>query len=145
MAELTYASHRRFHPLFHFVTIPILVINVLIQLWFAVHHPRVWVYWWSVIVTIAVVIVAVLARSYALRVQDRVIRLEETLRLTRVLPDDLRSRIDELSTGDLIGLRFAPDGELPEIVSAICSGDCKGREQVKQRIRGPWREDKLRI
>lgn len=146
MAEtLSYANHRRFHPVFHFFAVPVLAINVLLQLWFAITHPRIWQMWWSVLVTLAVFAIALLVRVYALRVQDRVIRLEETLRLLRVLPPELQSRVGELSTGDLIGLRFAPDDELPGIVTAICAGECKGREQVKQRIQGTWREDRMRI
>jgi hypothetical protein len=146
MAEsLSYANHRRFHPPFHFFAVPVLAANALLQLWFAIRHPLMWIYWWSVLVTVAVVTIGLLARFYALRVQDRVIRLEETLRLLRVLPAEMQPRVGELSTGDLIGLRFAPDAELPGIVTAIYAGECKGREAVKRRIQGAWREDRMRI
>jgi hypothetical protein len=146
MAEtLSYAHHRRFHPLYHFFVIPVLTIHFVMQLWFAVMHAVEWRAWWSVVVALALLCLAFIARSYPLRIQDRVIRLEETLRLARVLPPDMQSRIGDLSAGDLIGLRFAPDAELPNLVRAICAGECKGREQVKKRIKGEWRADRMRI
>ena len=146
MAEtLSYAHHRRFHPWFHFFVVPVLTINFLVHLWFAVTHATQWRVWWAVVVATALLSLAFIARVYPLRLQDRVIRLEETLRLARVLPPDLQPRIGELSSGDLIGLRFAPDADVPDIVRAICAGECKGREQVKQRIKGEWRPDKMRI
>jgi hypothetical protein len=146
MAEtLSYAHHRRFHPWFHFFVIPVLAIHFVMQLWLAVMHPLEWRTWWSVVVASALLSLAFIARVYPLRIQDRVIRLEETLRLARVLPAGMQPRIADLSSGDLIGLRFAPDAELPDLVRSICAGECKGREQVKQRIKGVWRADKMRI
>lgn len=144
-SELNYARHRAYDPKFHFVAVPILLINVLIRLGLAFLNSRSWIAWWDVLVAVALVLVAWVVRAYPLRVQDRVIRTEELLRLQRVLPADLQPRISELSTGDLIGLRFAPDAELPDLVRAICAGECKGREQVKRRINGEWRADKMRI
>lgn len=143
----TYTSHRRFHPLFHFIAVPILSINVLLQAWqmfqLAGRMP-IWRLAWNLLVAIAILIGVVLARYYALRVQDRLIRLEERVRLDRCLPEELRGRIHELSTGQLIALRFCSDEELPDLARAVLDGEVRGREQIKKRVQN-WRADHHRI
>lgn len=145
MADRTqsYASHRRLHVWFHFIGVPILAINVIVKIVQAVRLPSLATAW-DVAVAIALLIAICLARSYALTVQNRVIRLEERLRLQRCLPDDLRERIDELKTSHLIALRFCPDEELPALTREILSGNLRGRKDIKQRIRN-WRGDWLRV
>lgn len=144
MAETpqTYATHRRFLPLYHFVTVPIFSINLLIQLYFAVKRPSIWSVW-NAVVALAFVLIAVLARYMVLRVQDRVIRLEERLRLQQILPADLRGRIGELRMRQLIALRFADDAEVPELVRAVLNGELKESKDIKQRIK-TWRPDTAR-
>ena len=83
------------------------------------------------------------ARVFALRVQDRVIRLEMRLRLERLLPADLRPRIGELTHHQLVALRFASDAELPELTGAVLSEKITSRRAIKRRIRG-WQADHLR-
>lgn len=84
------------------------------------------------------------ARVNALRVQDRIIRLEERLRLERLLSVDLRARTAELSVEQLVALRFAGDGELPELVRAVLDEGLTGRDAIKRRVRS-WRADWLRV
>jgi len=139
----TYATHRRFHAWFHFIGVPILSINILVKLVQAVRFPSLGAAW-DVVVAIALVIAIVLARSYALTVQNRVIRLEERMRLQRCLPEDLRARIDELKTSQLVALRFCSDEELPEIMREVLSGELRERNDIKKRIRN-WRPDWLRV
>jgi Family of unknown function (DUF6526) len=143
MAAQTYTSHRRFIPLYHFVALPILIINAIVQIVVAVRWFS-WMAVWSVIVAIALAALAWEVRGMATRAQDRIIRLEETLRLQRVLPADLRSRVGELTTSQLIGLRFSDDTEVPELFRAVLSGELKGREDIKRRIT-KWRPDTLRV
>ena len=83
-------------------------------------------------------------RSFPLKAQDRVIRLEEQLRLTRLLPETLRARVDELSARQLIALRFASDAELPELVQWVLSENVTDAKLIKQRIR-TWRPDFHRV
>ena len=143
MAAQSYASHRQFIPLYHFVAVPILFINAIVQIVVAVRGFS-WMAVWSVIVAIALAALAWEVRGMATRAQDRIIRLEETLRLQRVLPPDLRSRVGELTTSQLIGLRFSDDAEVPELCRAVLSGELKGREDIKRRIT-KWRPDTLRV
>ena len=76
--------------------------------------------------------------------QDRLIRLEERLRLSEILPEDLRGRIGDLKEGHLIGLRFAPDDEVPDLVRQILDGKLKGRKDIKKAIK-TWRPDYYRV
>src|SRR6266536_3260779 len=100
----TYATHRRFVPYFHFFAAPILGINVLAMLYMLIRHPS-FLTAWNVVVAGALAALAWATRSFATGAQDRIIRLEETLRLQRCLPAEMRGRIGELSAGQLIGLR----------------------------------------
>ena len=139
----TYSSHTRWHPIFHFFAVPIFAINIIVKVVQAVRAPSL-ASAWEVIIAIVLLITLVLARSYALTVQNRVIRLEERLRLQRCLPEALRGRIDELRTSHLIALRFCADDELPELTRAVLSGEVHDRKAIKRRIRN-WRPDWLRV
>ena len=101
----TYSNHLRFHPFFHFFAVPVLSLDLLYRLYLIYRTPGLAAVW-EAIVALAILTGIVLARYYGLRNQDRIIRLEERVRLAALLPDDLRARIRELSTSDLIALRF---------------------------------------
>ena len=90
-------------------------------------------------------IIAVLfARLFPLGVQDRVIRLEEQMRLARLLPDDLRDRVGDFTTNQLVGLRFAPDDELPDLARRVLDEGMSDRKAIKQAVKN-WRADNQRI
>lgn len=141
--DQNYSSHRRLHPIFHFVTLPLLSINLIVTIVIAVRQFSAFAVW-NVFVALALVLLASLVRFYATKNQDRIIRLEETVRLWRVLPPELRPRIADLTTGQLIALRFCADDELPELVRAVLTGEVRGRENIKRRIRH-WRADTQRV
>ena len=84
------------------------------------------------------------SRVMALRAQDRVIRLEERLRLAQVLPAELQPRIEELTMRQIIGLRFASDGELPQLVRKVLDGAAKTEKEIKQAVTN-WRADHERV
>jgi len=139
----TYETHRRFHPLFHFMILPVVAINVIVTIVVAVRWFSLLAVW-NVIVAMAFFALAVVVRVYATENQDRIIRVEETLRLGRVLPPDLRPGIADLTTGQLIALRFCGDDELSDLVRAVLAGEVRGRENIKKRIRN-WRADTQRV
>ena len=81
-------------------------------------------------------------RIYSLKVQDRLIRLEETIRMQRVLPESLRSRISELKPGQMVALRFASDSELTGLVEKALAG--AEPKDLKSQIKN-WRPDHFRV
>jgi hypothetical protein len=92
---------------------------------------------------IALFLGALYGRVFALKVQDRVIRLEERLRLRGLLPDDLQGRVDEFTVDQLIGLRFASDGEVAELAAVVLRDRVEGREAIKKLVK-QWRADEAR-
>jgi hypothetical protein len=138
----TYANHARFYPLFHFLAAPILLANLLWALWHVVRAPSGNTVW-SAIVAAGLVGGLTAARLMALTVQDRVIRLEMRLRLREALPADLQIRIPELTPRQLIGLRFASDAELPDLVRQVLAGSLKDATGIKKAVQ-QWQGDYLR-
>jgi hypothetical protein len=145
MAERTqtYASHRRYIPQFHFFVLPVLVANIIVAIVEFARHPR-FISGWVVVLATALAIGIWTARAMALRAQDRLIRLEERLRLERLLPADLRGRVVDLKTGQLVAIRFAPDDEVPDLMRRILSGELTTQADIKRAIQN-WRADHLRV
>ena len=143
MADQSYDSHRRYIPEFHFFALPVLVINVVLTVIELFRAPG-FTTAWLVILSLALAIGVWTARAMALRAQDRIIRLEERLRLERLLPPDLRGRVGQLTTGQLIALRFAADDEIVELARRALDGELKSRSDIKRAIRN-WRPDELRV
>jgi Family of unknown function (DUF6526) len=138
----TLANHARLDPPFHFVLLPIMLLSVLIAIRNAISNPTV-IGIWNVIFVAALVVGVFLIRIYPLKVQDRVIRLEERLRLSILLPEPLRSRIQELTEDQLVGLRFASDGEVASLVEKTLANKWT-RKEIKANIRN-WRPDYFRV
>jgi hypothetical protein len=147
MAEQSFATHRKFVPGYHYVAFGILVINLIWSL-FRLVRGLPWVPPFdrllNVAVAVALLLLAWYLRVFPLKAQDRVIRLEETLRLERLLPPDLRPRIGALRPGQLIALRFASDEELPELTRTVLDRGAMTPDEIKKMIRS-WRADHLRM
>jgi hypothetical protein len=140
--EQNMANHTRFDPAFHgflvFGALAILIACIVQE----VRYPD----WWGIARIFGAIWLIVLmfrVRIYALKVQDRVIRLEERLRLQQILADPLRARIGELNEGQLIALRFASDGEVTGLVEKTLTGNLD-KKAIKQSIR-QWRPDHWRV
>ena len=132
--EQNFANHARFVPPYHYVAFPILLVNVLYRL-----------YWLSggftfdaildVLVGVALIIVALFARVFALGAQDRVIRLEMRLRMRELLPDDLQGRINDFTPTQMVGLRFASDAELPALARKVLDENIVKATPIKQAVK----------
>lgn len=139
----SYRSHRRYIPAYHFFALPVVIVNAVVEIVRLARSPTLYQAW-LVLVAVALAIFIVVARSMAARVQDRVIRLEERMRLERLLPEELRGRINELRPSNLVALRFASDVELPDLARRCLAGELTRTEQIKKEIR-TWRPDHLRM
>jgi hypothetical protein len=137
----SYANHRRFVPPFHFVAFGLLLVNLIYWV-YALARYRTGLQVDGIVVAIALILLFFYIRIFPLTVQDRLIRLEERLRLARLCPD-LGSRVDELTTGQLIALRFASDAELPALARRVLDEEIADREAIKKQVQS-WRADDLR-
>lgn len=139
----TYANHGRSVPAFHFVALPILAVNFL---WSAYRAATGLSFETALaaLVALALIIVALCARLFALWAQDRVIRLEMRLKLAELLPDDLKARIPDLTTSQLVALRFASDAELPALVRQSLAGSLADQKAIKQAVKD-WQADYQRV
>ena len=139
----SYANHRRVYPLFHLFVSPVLIANLALQVVAFAKQPS-FGSGWAVVVAAALYGVAFSARWMALVLQNRLISLEQRLRLARVLPEDLRGRIEELRLGQLIALRFASDEELPALTRRCLAGEFASNDEIKRAVTN-WRRDTLRV
>jgi hypothetical protein len=138
----TLANHVRLDPPYHYFVLPILAITWIVSVVFAVRHPG-FLHVWIVIFNTALIVAVIRSRQYALKVQDRVIRLEERLRLATLLPESLRPQIAKLSEGQFIALRFASDAEIPALVERTLSANLAPGD-IKKTIKN-WRPDYWRV
>ena len=139
----SYANHVRWHSPFHFFVVPVLLINIIWSIVYCVMHPG-WNQGWWIVVSVALLVLTVFSRTYALKVQDRVIRLEEQLRYQRLLPADLAQQARSLTVHQTIALRFADNAELPELIREVVAGKLTKPAEIKQAIK-TWRADEFRV
>jgi hypothetical protein len=140
-----FKNHTRWDPPFHFFVGPMLLLNFIFSIWATIRHWPVHAHlhiWW-ILMSIVLFVMAGNLRSAALRAQDRIIRLEERLRLAALLPAADRAHIDELSIKQLIALRFASDAELPDLVHKTLTQNLEPKA-IKESIT-TWRPDYHRV
>jgi hypothetical protein len=143
MAEQNFANHVRWVPGFHYFVMPVMALNFAwsIYRWkVAGFSPDGFV---GVLTAAALFMLMFYARIFALKVQDRVIRLEERMRLEKLLPADLKPRIEEFTSGQLVAMRFACDAELPAIARKVLTENIRTGKTIKQMVQN-WRPDYLR-
>jgi dolichyl-phosphate-mannose--protein O-mannosyl transferase len=137
-----FENHTKFVPGFHIGVLGIFTINLGWSL-YRVSHSFSAESVISLLLAIAFILLAFYARTFALAVQDRVIRLEMRLRMLQVLPAELRPRIPEFSVNQLVALRFASDAELPALAKKVLDEKLNDRKAIKKMIR-EWQPDFLR-
>ena len=138
-----FANHTRFVPPFHYVALPILLVSFL----WAVRGLFGGITFdasLNVLVAVALIIVALFARVFALGAQDRVIRLEMRLRMRELLPDDLQGRINDFTPTQMVGLRFASDAELPALARKVLDENIVKATPIKQAVKD-WQPDLHRV
>jgi Family of unknown function (DUF6526) len=135
------ANHARYVPLFHFVLATMLVLYLAWTVRHVIIAPRAQ-HWVDLMMALAFVIMFTYMRQFPIRVQDRVIRLEETLRLQRLAPD-LAKRASEFAPSQFIGLRFASDEEFPALARKVLDEHIMRSADIKKLVKA-WRPDYLR-
>jgi hypothetical protein len=145
----TFANHTRWDPLYHFFAIPVFVLVLLATLIHFFAHIteadfRDDFHAVGLILLASALLASVLKlRTYALRNQDRIIRLEERLRLATLLSEPLRSRIPELTAAQLVAIRFASDAEVAKLVERALNEKLSCAD-IKKAIQN-WRPDNTRV
>jgi uncharacterized protein DUF6526 len=140
-AAQSYANHRKFVLGFHFLTLGLAVVYLLWALYRVLFHFSA-DHLFELLPAVILGLLAWYGRSFPLVVQNRVIRLEERLRLERLAPE-LRARIDEFTPGQLIALRFASDAELPALARRALDEHIHDQDVLKKQVQ-VWRADHLR-
>jgi Family of unknown function (DUF6526) len=143
MAEQNYSNHVRWVPTFHFFVMPVLLLNLGWSIYRIISQGFSWDALIRLLTAVALVLLMFNARLFALSVQDRVIRMEERQRMARLLPDDLKPRIGELTPKQLVALRFAGDEELPALARKVLNDKLTDGKTIKQMVKN-WRADFLR-
>jgi len=141
-APQNFKNHGRLDPPFHMVLFTVLIVNLVIAICFTVQHFSLFSAW-LVILSIAVFIPVLRLREYPIKVQDRVIRLEERIRLQALAPAEWHAQIYRLTEDQLIALRFAADDEVVELAKQALEENLD-RKQIKERIKS-WRPDNWRV
>ena len=145
MPTQSYADHTRWDPWFHFFILPVFALAVIVAVVHAAMHIQRHPIHGVLLILFALATLGAIfkIRMNALKVQDRVIRLEERLRLASLLPEPLRARIPELTVGQLVGLRFASDGEVAGLVQRALTEKLSCGD-IKKAIK-TWRPDDFRV
>ncbi len=138
----TRQNHVRFHPPFHFFFAPAILVLLVIAIYEAIRYPGL-ASAAQVLLVLVVGTAGTLARTYALKVQDRVIRLEEQLRLAGLLGEEYPSTIQTLSEPQIIALRFASDEEVPALAKRAAR-ERLSPKLIKEQISN-WRADYWRV
>jgi hypothetical protein len=138
-------NHTRFDPLFHFVILPLLLVNFGFSIYATIHawpgymHTHLW---W-IVMSLVFILMAGKSRLYAAKNQDRIIRLEEQLRLADLLPESQLGLVETLTIRQLVGLRFASDAEAAALAArAVAEGLTE--KQIKEAI-VTWKPDNDRV
>jgi hypothetical protein len=144
-APQNFKNHGRFDPLFHFFIAPLCLLNVVVVFIWHLHHRYTNAHSgpWAVLMSVVLLVIVVKFRTYALRNQDRIIRLEERLRLAALLSPSELTEVSSLTTRQLIGLRFASDPELPDLARRAVRENLT-EKQIKEAIVS-WRPDNERV
>jgi len=142
--QQTYANHVRYHAPFHYFLSPLMLLLLVWSVVQVVRHPG-WETVMGLVLTLVLVVTTFLTRVYAMKVQDRVIRLEEHLRFARLLPaETARQATEKIPLRLVIALRFAPDEELPGLIARVLDGSLAQPAEVKKAIQS-WRGDYWRV
>jgi hypothetical protein len=138
-----YKNHARYNPLHHFILTPLTIaifIMALVQLFQGTGDTNDGIF--NLLVAVALVLVSLIARLYALGNQDRVIRLEMRFRYFQKTGSSFQEIEPKLSKGQIVALRFAGDNELLALIDRTIKEGLTSK-QIKSSIKD-WQADEMR-
>ena len=133
----TYANHRH-RPTLWLFTVLFAVVGLVLVLLLMALRPAI-VTLAPVLLALALVMTVWMVRQYALRLQNRIIRLEMQVRLARL---GRAADIDRLTVRQLVALRFASDAELPALAARALAEKLEP-DQIKRAVTS-WQGDYMR-
>ncbi|HEX5228078.1 MAG TPA: DUF6526 family protein [Bryobacteraceae bacterium] len=140
----SYSSHTRFHPPFHFFLAPGSIVLLILTIVNVVKHSGRLEPWILLLMGVLFFVAVFLLRVNPLKAQDRLIRLEERLRLQALCPPAVAARIADFTEPQLIALRFASDAELPGLAAKVLAGNPSKPKEIKKAVVS-WRADTFRV
>lgn len=144
-APQSFKNHTRWDPVFHFFIAPILLLNIIATgFWYHNHRAdHVHSGMWLILISVVLFLLALKARTYALKVQDRAIRIEERMRLASMVSPSELIEIESLTMRQYVALRFASNAELPDLARRAVR-EKLSEKQIKESIVS-WRPDNDRL
>ena len=139
----SYRTHRRLVPGYHFLAGGLIILNLVASIIALTHRldgPAIHAF----VQALILLLLAWYVRVFPLAAQNRLICLEERIRLSRLAPPELQARLAELTPGQLISLRFASDGEFVALARRILDEKLTDRDAIKRLI-VTWRPDTNRV
>jgi hypothetical protein len=144
-APQNFRNHTRWDPIYHFFVLPVLLLNIIVSgIWYGRHYyQHIHTGMWLILVSIVLFIAALKIRTYVVKLQDRIIRLEERMRLAALVTPSELVELESLTTSQLIALRFASNPELPDLARRAIRENLN-RKRIKESIVS-WRADNERV
>jgi hypothetical protein len=144
MPEQSYANHTKIVPPFHIGVLGLLLLTLmgsLVNLYRSVgDHERIYSASLITALSVALILVALFARVFALGAQDRVIRAEENMRHYLLAGRPLDTR---LTVKQIVGLRFASDNEFVALAREAAERGMS-QDDIKKAVKF-WRADHARL
>ena len=138
-----FSNHTRMVPGYHYVTFMLAAVFAVWSVVRAFRMPAAETLY-PLAGALALIGIAWYARVFALQAQNRTIRLEERLRLARLLPADHQGNVDAIAPSQLIALRFAPDSEVTDLARKVIANPSMTAKEIKAQIKN-WRADHYRV
>ncbi|MBA2500233.1 MAG: hypothetical protein H0V30_10950 [Chitinophagaceae bacterium] len=133
-------THKRYYPLHHFILIPL---TIGIFIWSIIQLIKTTDNISLFLIATILLITSNITRIYALKNQDRIIRLEMRLRYFQLTQQTLSAIEQKLTMKQLVALRFAGDDELLSLIDRTINENLSPGA-IKKNIKN-WQADNHRV
>ena len=136
-------NHRRLYPAHHFILIPLLMTLFIWSITHFVQNGFTFPNFYFLLGSFILVLLALISRTYALKMQNRIIRIEMRFRYFELTGKSFSEKEKQLKLGQIIALRFASDEELTNLTEKAISENLMPTE-IKKAIKN-WLPDNNRV